>query len=462
MSTDEVKFSCEVSEGQIPDDNGNLLPYEEAWSRYSPEPKAVFKSLVDLVDYEGKVGFLLKLSTGELCCAPSVIKSGGEVILVPPPRDAFKWQLIAPAEVIGHYQQARGSSDGAWERSLFNDIVSYFKRASGLPSEDHYLLLAAWAMHTYVMEGFRYSPILCFFGDGDRGKTHTGKAIKYIAYRGILTSSVREAHLIRNASRYAATICIDVHDFWRVVGAASSADAVLDRYERGKIVSRIMRSRENPYLDMVHYEVFGPTVVITNTPSPAVFGSRCIEIINPLADRPFESEAVIESLSWNLRARLTAFRAKYLNQPLPDVPAIGSCRFADIMSPLHQMIRLANPGVEERFLKLAASLGRERLLEKAESPEGELLRAVIANKPKVAKGRLAVAEITSALNEGKDPGFRVNERTVGWRLRALGFARNRTSTGHAAIVWNEEQISRLRRAYGFKVPKPAATKPAAA
>lgn len=135
---------------------------------------AQFDGLVDLVEDNGAVAFLVKTDAQLQVC--SQVERDGTLYL-PPPKDQIPWVLPRGEEVLRHYQ---ADTDAV----LYDDLLSYHKGISELPHEDDYDLLASWDIHTYLLEQFQYTPILWLFAVPERGKSRTGKGIIYVAYRG--------------------------------------------------------------------------------------------------------------------------------------------------------------------------------------------------------------------------------------------------------------------------------------
>ncbi len=147
---------------------------------------ASFDGLVDIVNLDGSSAFLVREASGLAICPR--YDFNGEAILPPP---ATPWLLADAREVekIFHSVTDEKIADAA----LYDDLKEYHKSISELPSEVHYDLLAAWDLHTYVLESVQFSPVMCFYAEAERGKTRTGKGMIYAAYRGIYTSSLRGA-----------------------------------------------------------------------------------------------------------------------------------------------------------------------------------------------------------------------------------------------------------------------------
>jgi hypothetical protein len=94
-------------------------------------------------------------------------------------------------------------------------------------------------------------------------------------------------------------------------------------------------------------------------------------------------------------------------------------------------------------------LESEKLIEKSDSLETQILMTLINLKAQVERGILPVKAITDAFNKDKPEKNQVTYQRVGRRLAAMGFERARTGN-NAAILWNQENIERMIDAYGLR------------
>ncbi len=210
-----------------------LMPKPEQPSRGGESEEvrysAVFPGLVDVVEHQGHPAYLAKV--GEcLVIQPEAIIEG--VRYLPPPRDQIPWLLPRAEEVIRLYEEQRAQGQTA-DALLFDDLRAYHQAISELPDERHYDLLAAWDFHTYLLERFGFSPMICFFAVPERGKSRTGKGMIYVAYRGVHVETLRESNLIRLATHWQTALFFDVMDLWKKAERNQSEDVILHRFERG-------------------------------------------------------------------------------------------------------------------------------------------------------------------------------------------------------------------------------------
>jgi hypothetical protein len=414
---------------------------------------ALLDGLIEVCEQEGRSVFLLHSqvwhgllhkpcsSTGDLLITPDADADGA--LVTPPPPDRIPWLLPRAAEVLRWYEQDT-------DAQLFAELTAYHESISELPTPAAYDLLAAWTMHTYLLEHCDYSPILYLWGAPEHGKTRTGRGIAYVAYRGLHIESLREACLTRIARDFRATLFIDVHDLARKAKRERADDTLLQRFEKRAIVPRVLRPLRGPHEDMEYLPVFGATVIATNEPPDEDLRTRCLVLPTTCGTACLSSCAsfdtpVTPEPALPLRERLLAFRARHITEPLPQASKPATGRLGDIIRPLLQVVRLASPDREPALLAALSALHHER----PETPEAALLRCLASLRDRVEKGHLSVKAITTALNEGRPHNMRVSTTWVGKRLAALGFAKSRVPKG-AVVLWEEERLQRTMAAYGVQ------------
>jgi len=408
-------------------------------------PCAIFPGLVDVVEHNGRPAFLVK--EDEELRIVETADVNGEVV-EPPARESIPWLLAEGDKVIEHYKRdlkRAGEADAA----LFDDLVEYHKGISELPGEEHYYALAAWDMHTYLLESTRYSPVICFLSVPERGKSRTGRGMIYVARRGIHVESLRDAYIVRMSKHWTVSICFDLMNLWSQAEKSGAQDVLLSRFEKGVVVPRVIYPDRGAHRDTEFYEVFGPTIIATNEPIHGILETRCITIQMPETNRHFENDVVPEN-ALELKERLLALRARYMDMKLPDVAKPARGRLGDILKPLLQIITLVRPVYEKELLNLAEKLQRARTIEKSTSLEADLLRAIMESRGSVVDGYLPIKLIVDMFNGSHSDPEHITPQRAGRKTKTMGFEKGKIRNGSAAIRWNEKQLERLCSAYGVE------------
>jgi len=404
---------------------------------------ALFDELVDLAVQDEKAVFVIKESDK---LAIRFEYSKEDLIYVPPPKEKLPWLLPRAKEILKHYDTAIKNTE-FYYRTLYDDLITYHKGISELPSNEFYDLLVCWDFHTYLLEQLYYSPIICFFAIPERGKSRTGKGMIYVAYRGIHVETVRPAYLFRVADYYKSSIFIDVMDVWRKSGKSDCEDILLNRYERGGDVFRVDPDKSK-FMDLENFDTFGPTLIATNESVHDILQSRSISISMLDTDKIYEND-VRREFSLPYRERLEAFRAIQLHKSLPEVKKPCKGRLGDIFKPILQIVKIVSPEKESSILKLVSLIEKEKLLSKAESTDAEIIRVILSLGGEVLHNILPIEKITNGLNSNKPDKFQTSPQRIGRVLSSMGFEKAKTSKGNSAIVWNKKLIAGLKRRYGL-------------
>lgn len=402
--------------------------------------QARFDGLIDLVlDDKNKVVFLVK-ENGDL-----VLKDKYEVdnqILVPPPITSIQWLLPRAKEVVNHYNNDN-------DRAIFDDLVTYHANVSELPDANHYKFLAAYDMHTHLADKCDYSPIVWFYAIPERGKTRTGRAILYVARRGLQVITVREAHLIRMAQDLGATLFIDISDLQRKMEAAGAEDILLNRYERGAKVARVLYPDKGPFKDTMYYEVYGSTVVATNEMVNETLATRAIQIIMPQSDRNFDAD-LKESDGIPYRERLVAFRARWYDKDLPNVLKPCKGRLGDILRPVRQMVNIVGDQ-EDWFLEFTETIEKQKKLSGADTLDARVVMAINEARMSIKRGHLLHDDILAMLNRNTPERERITAIKLGKITSRLGFDKY-TSGQQRGIYFNQALFLRLCSRFGIDTP----------
>ncbi len=381
----------------------------------NPKPNAWFPDLVDLVDHDGKIAFLIHRE-GKLEVQEQVEMNGS--LYVPPPRENLKWMLPRADEVLRYYEKDS-------PEDLYTDLIAYHKSISELPSDYFYMLLALWDLHSYLHDKFEYSPILWLYAVPERGKTRTGKGIAHVAWRTVHIEALREANILRYAQDQRASLFFDVFDLWKKAEHNNAEDLLLHRFEKGMTVARVLYPDRGPHQDMVNFEIYGPTFCATNEPVPEVLATRAIQIIMPESMRHFEDDVKPEK-GLSLKERLVAFRARYIDAELPQAGKPCRGRLGDILRPLRQIGLLVCPDDEDPFFKLVQIIQGERSEAMSDTLPSKVVSAIYDLRGEIFQGRLSVSSIADRVNEDIPDRYKYSNDKIGRVLKALGYRRERS------------------------------------
>jgi hypothetical protein len=410
-------------------------------SQETTKKSANFPGLVDLVRVEsGRVCYMV-LNDDELQIAEEYEIDG--IKHIPPEQGHLPFLLPRAEEVMRHF----GNED---DRKLFEDILTYLKRFSYLPEPMLYII-ACKVFLTYIHDhpDIHYMPMILFFAVPERGKSRTGKSATYICYRGVHVVDVREANLFRYAEDMQATLFLDIMDVWKKAQQSKSGDILLMRYEKGATVARVLYPDRGAFADTKHYKVYGSTIIATNEPLHRILDSRCIPIEMP--NRPGTYENPTEELGLELKEKLTAWRARMLNQRLTEIePVTGiSGRLWDIAKPLLQVCQLVYPEGMEQLISALHDIAEQRTRDKRQTTEGEILEALKElSPPTVSEWTVETKDLLEKMNEQRLEQYKLTSQGIGRRLQAMGI-RTKRPHGYSRIYLNKAEFELLCKQYGI-------------
>jgi hypothetical protein len=279
----------------------------------------------------------------------------------------------------------------------------------------------------------------------------------YVSYRGIHQENLREANLFRSSHDLAATLFIDVSNISKKAIRESSLDIVLQRFEKGAKVQRVLHPEWGPFKDSRFYDIFGATVIATNEPINEVMESRSFPIDMPFAHNNFPKPQPHHGLPF--RERLLAWRAHFLIDKLafPSPPQFPMGRLNDIAIPLWQLIRLVSPSHCPQFEELVQEFNEKRRQGKSSTLEGEVIKALLELGSQIEDGKIEVDMITDRVNQGRKDFHKESSRYIGKVLRRLGFQFSRKHASKRRYYYDAELLSNLSMEYGLSDTPPDLT-----
>lgn len=425
------------------------------------EPVAHFEGLIEIVknDQDGTVEFW-RTWPGKKTQFVTRVRSGttgldGKPIMwVPPPQKALPWQLPRRKQVEHHFAR---DTDAAY----FEDLLQWIKDNVDLPSFAFVVLLAAWIVHTYLIDLITDSPYVLLLGPPESGKTRALNACIQTARRGILTMTAREAALIRYANDFHAAIALDVIDFMAHVRPMQDFFAARTKND-GSVTTRILDYAKGPFKGIQHYQAFGATLVASNTGVDEEWmASRALAVLSCRASREFP-RPVDRAIALGLRERGTAFRARVLTSvaqtPLAVPQRLAPGRLGDLLSGLALAVQLTAPSYLSQLQNLVAKFAAERRADVRETLEVEVLRACITHVENSKDPEISVMlkDLVWALNiDRSHVGERaLSPRKIGPILRAtLGIEPWSGSGNYTYVTLSRTRLTDLAARYGLAAPR---------
>jgi hypothetical protein len=410
-----------------------------------PVFSANFDGLVDIVtDESGEVAYLVKQNDTLLVLHDWEVDG---TVYVPPARKHLPFEL-SRAEAVLKWHMSDNNAQ------LFRDVLTYLKRFSYLPDEQ-WLIVACVVFLSYIQEheDIHYLPELLFYAVPERGKSRTGKAVIYIAYRGVHTVELREANLFRFSNDLSATIFFDIMDLWKKAERNGCEDIMLGRYEKGQTVARVIFPEKGAFKDTKYYKVYGPTLIATNESLHKILDTRCIPITMP--NKPGRYESPTREKAQYIKERLTAWRARMIDVLIPTTEPVRGLngRLWDITEPLLRVCKMVYPEGLDDLKRALLDVARSRIEDKAQDIEGRIVTIIDDLSPKGQDTwEIWTSDVLDKLNEDRPEGHKYTAPRLGKKLKAMGL-KTRITNGHSRIMLESQDFRTLQAQY--KIPEHA-------
>lgn len=427
---------------------------------------ASFPNLIELVvDESGDLEYMIYDPETKTPFYSKVIERDRK-IYQPPPKNALPLDLLFPKKdnIIKYYRERQMVTIGddigieengenranlcQWDIDLYDQIEQYLRDRSELPQDNLYNVLVLWVFHTYCQEKSDFSPIIYFLGTAEKGKSRMLKSLTYISKRGIRKIGITDAQILRDCTHLEATLAMDIRDLWKKLSESGSEDVFLNRPERGVTVSRVNRPDRGAFQDTDYYTVFGPTIFATNELIDEILDTRAIPIIMVKSKKSFAGRIKpIHGLE--IKEKLTAWRAATFGKTIKEQEPIAKSRLGDITQPIADLVYAMRPDKIDEVKEVVSEIEKRRLSEKADSLNGQIVRALLGCVNMVEHGMLKCQIITNEFNKDKGEREKYSSRRILNRLKTMGFDVGIVHGGVAAVYWNTELIDSLTLEFGI-------------
>jgi hypothetical protein len=165
---------------------------------------------------------------------------------------------------------------------------------------------------------------------------------------------------------------------------------------------------------MVHYDVYGPTIIATNEPVHHILDTRCIPISMP--NMPGDYENPTTEKAQELKERLTAWRARMMSKALPEIERIPGLngRLWDISKPLLQVCELIYPDRLDILRSSLLEIAGERMEEKLDTVEGQIASIIHDLSPdEIPEWTVQIPKLVEAINQTRSEDHKVTPNTLG-------------------------------------------------
>jgi len=328
---------------------------------------------------------------------------------------------------------------------LFNEVRAFFEDHLDISNEALFDVYAAFTLASWRPEDFNVVPYLFFLGPLASGKTRALECFSRLCYRAIMATSMTSASLFRASEAWHPTMILDETEIYNREGMAEIIALLNAGYRRGQYAWRVGKV-ESGRLQLQSFDVFGFKVLAGTQLLRATLSSR--SIITSMSKNVRSVRLFIdEDKASELRGQLLRYRFQNLGKPLPEIDfsAFKDCRVAELFVSL--LYIAPTEEIRERLREYAYSLVKSRMEEDLASLEARIFDAILKVEDHVDNGRVSTQMVTDKFNEGLAEKEQMNTRSVGRRVRALGFEKTRMTGGKAGFFWDTKRIERLKLRY---------------
>lgn len=328
-------------------------------------------------------------------------------------------------------------------QDIYKNVKERYEKFVEFPHKNWYVFASCLTMATYFFKIFNTYPIWWLWGLKRTGKTKTGDLFSLLAFNGMKSGLFSSSGLFRATNDYSCSI---VYDESEELGKSKERQvdivAIINSgYKKG---SPVIKSIDTPKgFKSNEFDVYGPKVLCNiHGVSVDTLKDRTIKTI---MQRSMNSEIVNSELEFtdpifqNLRDDLYILALQFWpyvkrkNENLKDYGIMA--RERELWRPVLVMAEIISENDRKvldlddftKWIKEEVIAEKERE-EESEDTDSLILKAIEENIQEGYSGIMTTKEINESTKNQFGPGEVppwVNSRSIGWRLRRLGFKPDR-------------------------------------
>jgi len=278
-----------------------------------------------------------------------------------------------------------------------------------------------------------------------------------LCYRGILAGNISAAALFRSCEQWHPTLFLDETEIYNRETKSEVVGLLNSGYRRGQYAIRVKQTQHGSELEA--FDVFGFKALAGTRGLAQALESRSIMIRMLKARRPVK-RLIDETKATELRNKLLGWRLYTLvRTELSELfelfcEGIPPLDFADgrLIELFTCLLAVSNEG-HENILKHARKTFEIRQFEEKASVEAEIIEILSKNELTDEKNIVLTKDLTEIFNSNRLEGEKWKTRSVGWKLRGLGFIKIHTGQGNGWLI-DEDRLRYLQQIYGLETPSP--------
>jgi len=174
-----------------------------------------------------------------------------------------------------------------------------------------------------------------------------------------------------------------------------------------------------------------------------------------MPNRPGRYEDPEPEKAQELKERLTAFRARVFDKPLPDIDVVPELngRLWDITKPMLQVCILVCPERVKHLEEVLINISAQKREEKGAYIEGQIVSVLAELSPKedpdIPEWNIWTSDALSKLNDARSEDRKLTAQYLGKKLKAIGINKRKVN-GKSQLLLNRSDFNMLLEQYGIE------------
>jgi len=332
--------------------------------------------------------------------------------------------------------------------TLFEEIKQCLHAHLETPKPEDLTVIAAWILHTWIMERFESTPYLFFYGAFECGKTRALEIIQQLSFRGWLVTSITSSFLYRPVQEWKPTLLLDESETFisrpEILGILNAG------YKRGMVVPRQIQNQDGTW-QTEWFDLFCPKVLAGTEDMVRTTKSRCVTFKMAKATRKIPV-FIDKKTCAKLRNKLLRWRFdQLLSEPCEQSEPFSGCRGIEeklsgrLLELFLPLIQVTPPKYQQEIIEYAQTINAERLREMGLSEEVLVLSAILECQKQglIQNRQILIKHVTDRINTQASYNEQWPNSSIGRIVGRLGFERVHTNKGNA-LLWNEKLVEKLK------------------
>jgi len=332
---------------------------------------------------------------------------------------------------------------------LFLEVRDFLENHIDLVEEAEYDILTAKVFETWLIDRFSEVGYIFFLGPPRSGKTRALETLASICYNPLIAATMSAAAIYRTLDKGPATLFLDELQQYLQDDKTTFLAVLNAGQRRGQKAILVVRTGDG--YDTQGFEVFGPKFMASTEETTHALATRCVPITMVKNTRRVPLR-INDERAVQIKNKLSKYVHDIRGDKIPDVePLFMERGFSDYrnIEAFLNLVAVTPPKFRGRILDYAKQIDDNIAEEDGLNFYSDLYGAVHHAYLNAKGGKISIAAITEAYNDGKEEQEKVANRTVGSQVNIMGLNRKcRMSDGKMGRYISETLMKRLSRRYG--------------